>query len=479
MESVRMLQLSMVSSSSSTTTGSKPFAPTAVAADDRARLARECSSSSCRLRLLLRDGAASSANKSISLSCSCSRLCSLSSTTSSGCSASSSIFWTLLFFLTSCTTSDNSSRSSSPVVSLSPPSCFFFSTRIGRALAVSSSSSSSVLSSSSSSSSSAVLLTTEHNRQARPNGSHEDMDRAVEDEFTASAMAAVATSAAKVASFEDDGELMVQCYRFGQLIGIALRSKSVLDVDIADYFWKQLVGEPVSVADLASIDYTTYKTLQFCDPRDNHPFDEQEFYAYYGRLAYVCALSDGSTTVELFPGGAKHVVRFADRWRFADTMVRVRLAETNVQVEAVRRGLLTIVPADALQLLTWRELQTRVCGNAVVDLALLKRHTSYSPRRYDENSDVVRNFWRVLESLDERDTGKFLQFAWARSRLPPADEAEATWRLKLNIIDSLSEEDLPTAETCFFNVNMPHYKSYDKMRRKIMLAIMHCSSITS
>lgn len=38
---------------------------------------------------------------------------------------------------------------------------------------------------------------------------------------------------------------------------------------------------------------------------------------------------------------------------------------------------------------------------------------------------------------------------------------------------------LPTAETCFFNVNIPNYPSKKIMQEKLLLAISMCSSITS
>jgi hypothetical protein len=154
-------------------------------------------------------------------------------------------------------------------------------------------------------------------------------------------------------------------------------------------------------------------------------------------------------------------------------------------------------------------------------------------------------FWQVLESFSEKERSSFLQFAWARSRLPedvsdrnrPVDQR--SWRLQLNIIDanslagpkasrsmqagglitpsaiaaalalsaghpvggsaaagaggpageaaaasaaaaiaSMLDTRLPSSETCFFNLSMPAYSSFEVTRRKLLLAMQTTSSKT-
>ena len=96
---------------------------------------------------------------------------------------------------------------------------------------------------------------------------------------------------------DPDLTALEQCFFFGQLLGVVIRSKSVLDLDIVDAFWKQLQNAPLSDLDLRSYDYTTWSNLQFRDPRDGHLFDEAEFDSYYENLSYVTTLSDSVTKV--------------------------------------------------------------------------------------------------------------------------------------------------------------------------------------
>jgi hypothetical protein len=48
------------------------------------------------------------------------------------------------------------------------------------------------------------------------------------------------------------------------------------------------------------------------------------------------------------------------------------------QIQAIARGLYALVPRDTLLLLTWRELETLVCGSPTFDLVFWRRHTTYS-----------------------------------------------------------------------------------------------------
>jgi hypothetical protein len=57
---------------------------------------------------------------------------------------------------------------------------------------------------------------------------------------------------------------------------------------------------------------------------------------------------------------------------------RVRLHESDRQIQGMRKGLTSVVPACLLSLMTWQDLEWRVCGRPYVDVALLRRHTEYS-----------------------------------------------------------------------------------------------------
>jgi hypothetical protein len=152
---------------------------------------------------------------------------------------------------------------------------------------------------------------------------------------------------------------------------------------------------------------------------------------------------------------------------------------------------------QCLHLLTWRELELRVCGRPTVDLAVLERHTVYSGG-YTRASAIIENFWTVLRDFTPAELASFLQFAWARSRLPADEAGQGSYRMQLNILDasagknqqsSQSSSDrndmlLPTSETCFFNGQlqwrnaMHHGDAKMRMVHRALPSWFTCSLLT-
>ncbi len=108
-------------------------------------------------------------------------------------------------------------------------------------------------------------------------------------------------------------------------------------------------------------------------------------------------------------------VTHANRQKFHDLLLRFRLHEVDVQCDALRRGLATVVPYPMLSLLSWRQLEQQVCGGEF-NLALFKKKTCYEG--FTESSATIRLFWQMMERFDDTARAKFLFFVWGRSRLP-------------------------------------------------------------
>lgn len=74
------------------------------------------------------------------------------------------------------------------------------------------------------------------------------------------------------------------------------------------------------------------------------------------------------------------------------------VAARRAQVAALREGFLSIVPAGLLAVVSWRELELRVCGAPRLDVAVLRRHTRVlgAPR----DAPIMLWFWSFLASLE-------------------------------------------------------------------------------
>jgi hypothetical protein len=88
------------------------------------------------------------------------------------------------------------------------------------------------------------------------------------------------------------------------------------------------------------------------------------------------SLSDGCE-VELVPGGTSLPVNLRDVDAYCAAVTQARLQEAAPATRAVLEGLLSVVPAAVLPILTARELELMVCGTGDVDVDLLQRNTEY------------------------------------------------------------------------------------------------------
>mmetsp|Transcript_23255 Transcript_23255/g.22841 ORF Transcript_23255/g.22841 Transcript_23255/m.22841 type:complete len:123 (-) Transcript_23255:417-785(-) len=110
--------------------------------------------------------------------------------------------------------------------------------------------------------------------------------------------------------------------------------------------------------------------MNFMLQADKTLFDEtiNEFYSI--------TLSD-EKILELKEGGKDIKVEFEDRVGYIKKAMYTRMKECQLQTEAIKRGIVQIVPEAMLNLVTSSELETWVCGKKYVDIDLLKRHTKY------------------------------------------------------------------------------------------------------
>lgn len=260
----------------------------------------------------------------------------------------------------------------------------------------------------------------------------------------------------------------------GKLMGIAMRGKHILNLDLAPLVWKKLVGSPVNTADLLDIDALTYNVIQRL--RDSSDLKEETFEMDFQEY-FVTVTADGRQ-VELVPGGASRKVTWENRMEYADLVEKHRLGAYDRQIDAIRQGLGTIVPVQLLPLFTWRELELQVCGRRELDIDFLMENTKYRSPMSADNPHVKRLF-DVLREFTAKEQELFLRFVWGRSRLPLST---ADFTQKFEIMPThrpveVQNDMLPLSHTCFFQLELPQYDTQERLRDKLLYAITACVSI--
>ena len=174
-------------------------------------------------------------------------------------------------------------------------------------------------------------------------------------------------------------------------------------------FWKQLVGQPVTFADVEDIDSATKKFLHDLEHVEEQGVTEADWPDLADRLGLVFKVTDASgNEVDLVPGGRSIPVRWSARHEYFKLVRRFKVSEFSRQINAVMRGLATQVPRHLLCLFTWHELEVMVCGLPTVDLELLKRCTVYE-NGYNETHRTILLFWDALRSFTDEVRG-YIEF---------------------------------------------------------------------
>eukprot|EP00669_Euglena_mutabilis_P004855 TRINITY_DN16219_c0_g1_i1.p1 TRINITY_DN16219_c0_g1~~TRINITY_DN16219_c0_g1_i1.p1 ORF type:complete len:255 (+),score=33.55 TRINITY_DN16219_c0_g1_i1:242-1006(+) len=151
-------------------------------------------------------------------------------------------------------------------------------------------------------------------------------------------------------------------------------------------------GRPTDFGDLENIDRTLVQSMRYFAALDQQGVTEEVF-AEYLEAHFTTTLSDGSE-VDLVPNGRELRVSFQEREAYARLVMERRLHESDAQLEALALGLYSVVPKHALFLLTWRQLESIVCGRPDFDVDELRASVRYEG--ISPNDTRVEYFWQVL-----------------------------------------------------------------------------------
>jgi hypothetical protein len=216
---------------------------------------------------------------------------------------------------------------------------------------------------------------------------------------------------------------------FGKLMGAAVRSQQFMDLTIAPFAWKMIVGLLVGPEDLREIDSLTISTI---DGIRNFAGSEAEFAIIYEDVTFTTTSAGGTVEVDLIPRGRRIPLSYSNRLQYCDELLQFRLRELKQVAAQVRAGLSTQLPQAMLTLLTGSDLESLVCGSPDVDVGLLRSVCEYS--NYSEGDSIIRWFWELLAEFSVEDRKTFLRFIWGRSRLP-LTKAAFTQKMKITRLD--------------------------------------------
>ncbi|CUG94227.1 Hypothetical protein, putative [Bodo saltans] len=266
-------------------------------------------------------------------------------------------------------------------------------------------------------------------------------------------------------------ELHLSMFTFlGRLMGGAMRGGEPLNLVLPPLFWKLLSTQRAQDADLSSVDKLCLQCAhELTSTKNQFGVEGQELFDETFETERFATTLSGGSTCELVEGGSSIALTFERCDEYVALLVKARLFENRVQVAAIRKGLLSVVPELVTSMLTPDELELRICGTSDYTVTALKASTTYEGVTSEDRR--VGFLWQSLEDATPVQRRLFLKFVSGRERMP----------VQLRVLPMATQGEttavLPRAATCFFAIEVPDYPSLEVFKNRLYYAIENCQDI--
>lgn len=176
-----------------------------------------------------------------------------------------------------------------------------------------------------------------------------------------------------------------------------------------------------------------------------------------------------SKTVELIPNGAKTRVTNSSKNQYLDALAQQRLCNSvKDEVDSFLKGLNAIIPDNLLSIFDENELELLMCGTGEYSISDFKSH-HIANGNSAEFRRVLAWFWAGVSNFSQTEMARLLQFTTGCSQLPPGGFQELNPQFQITAAPTFG--NLPTAHTCFNQLCLPDYESYEQFEKSLLLAI--------
>uniref|UniRef100_A0A8C9VIV4 E3 ubiquitin-protein ligase HUWE1 n=1 Tax=Scleropages formosus TaxID=113540 RepID=A0A8C9VIV4_SCLFO len=258
----------------------------------------------------------------------------------------------------------------------------------------------------------------------------------------------------------------------GRVVAKAVYDNRLLECYFTRSFYKHILGKSVRYTDMESEDYHFYQGLVYLLENDVSTLGYELTFSTEVQEFGVCEVRD------LKPNGANILVTEENKKEYVHLVCQMKMTGAiRKQLAAFLEGFYEIIPKRLISIFTEQELELLISGLPTIDIDDLKANTEY--HKYQSSSIQIQWFWRALRSFDQADRAKFLQFVTGTSKVPlqgfaALEGMNGIQKFQIHR-DDRSTDRLPSAHTCFNQLDLPAYESYEKLRHMLLLAIQECS----
>ncbi|KAK7275857.1 hypothetical protein RIF29_16983 [Crotalaria pallida] len=264
----------------------------------------------------------------------------------------------------------------------------------------------------------------------------------------------------------------------GRVVGKALFDGQLLDVHFTRSFYKHILGVKVTYHDIEAIDPDYFRNLKWMLENDISDVLGLTFSIDADEEKLILYERTEVTDYELIPGGRNIKVTEENKHQYVDLVAEHRLTTAiRPQINAFLEGFNELIPRELISIFHDKELELLISGLPDIDLDDLRANTEYSG--YSAASPVIQWFWEVVQGLSKEDKARLLQFVTGTSKVPLEGFSALqgiSGSQKFQIHKAYGSPDhLPSAHTCFNQLDLPEYLSKQHLEERLLLAIHEAS----
>lgn len=252
----------------------------------------------------------------------------------------------------------------------------------------------------------------------------------------------------------------------GRVVGLAVFHRRFLDAFFVGAMYKMMLRKKIVLQDLESVDSEMYKSLCWMLENDITDILYETFSVEEDRFGekVTIDLKLNGRDVEVTNENKREFVELKTEWIISKPIEN--------QFKSFMEGFNELIPQELVQVFDERELELLIGGLAEIDIDDWKKHTDY--RGYQESDEVIQWFWRAVTEWESEQRARLLQFTTGTSRIPVngfKDLQGSDGPRRFTIEKAGECDQLPKSHTCFNRVDLPPYKDYDSLKKKLTIAV--------
>lgn len=186
------------------------------------------------------------------------------------------------------------------------------------------------------------------------------------------------------------------------------------------------------------------------------------------------------TNQELKEGGSDIMLTASNLEEYLECLGRAVLEEgPSLAIQSFREGFSEVLPIEELSVFTPDELQLIFCGHQDDEPWTVEylKYSCFFTNGYNVDSSQIGFLLELMASFNSEERRLFIKFVCSSPKLPAGGLVNLVPRLTVSRLMGAADDDdarLPCSSTCFNELRLPAYSSYEVTRQRVLFAINEC-----